>query len=203
MKLFINKEILKTLGGGVALTVALSLGARSLNEKMSCQIDELHAHKYTSITGLNRYVESCEFIYDFMLISEKDVKYIDEKKSKELKFLNDNDLFLIEDNIDKIKKDNLRKVDFTEYEHEEEKLDDNGETYVHKYWDKNIENCNGNARDCFYVYEAYKIEDDQIIKSDKVDNLLDIKDEYSYIKTNYYEIIRSDIYQIDIKEKTK
>lgn len=203
MKLHINKEILKVFGGSLAFTIVLSIGARQLNKKFTCQIEELHAHRYTAIGGLERYAISDSTIYELMLKSRKDIKYLSEDDATLINYLDNNDLFIIDENLEKIKKDLEDKKDFTEYEHDVEKTDKLGKKYKDKYWSRDYLNCNGNARDCYYIYEAYKIENNQLIKSNKVDNILDIKDEYPYIKINYYEIVKGDIYQVDIKNKVK
>lgn len=206
MKLNINKEIFKVLGGSLAFTVCLSLGARKIADKYMCHIDVDHAHKYTAIGGMERYTLSENTIYELMLKS-KDVKYINSSEKELIDFLDKYDLYVIEDNIDIIKERLGWQKDFTEYQREVENTDKNGKKVKTTRWSTNSYKNNGNARDCYYVYEAYKVvEKDgelKVEKSDPVSNILDIKDEYPYVKLNYYKIIRGDIYKVDEKGKVK
>lgn len=206
MKLNINKEVVKVFGGSLAFTVVLSLGARKIADRYMCHINVDHAHNYTSIGGMKRYTMSENTIYELMLKS-KEVKYLDEGEAKFIDFLDKYDLYVIEDNIDVIKERLGWQKDFTEYQREVENTDKNGKKVKSTRWTTNSYKNNGNARDCYYVYEAYKVVDDngelKVEKSDQVTNLLDIKDEYPYVNKNYYKVIRGDIYKVDEKGKVK
>lgn len=206
MKLHINKEILKVFGGSLAFTIVLSLGARKIADRYMCHINHEHAHNYTSIGGMKRYTMSENTIYELMLKS-KDVKYVNDEEARFIEFLDKYDLYVIEDNIDIIKERLEWQKDFTEYQRDIEKTDKDGNKIRSTRWSTNSYKNNGNARDCYYVYEAYKvIEEDgelKVEKSDPVSNILDIKDEYPYVKINYYKIIKGDIYKVDEKGKVK
>ena len=203
---YVTKETLKVFGGSLAFTVCLSLGACKIADKFMCHISEEHAHNYTSLGGMHRYTLSENTIYELMLKSN-DVKYINKEESDFIDFLDKYDLYIIEENIDIIKERLERQKDFTEYQIEVENTDKNGKKTKSTRWSTNSYKNNGNARDCYYLYEAYKIIDDngelKVEKSDPVTNILDIKDEYPYVKINYYKVIRGDIYKINEESKTK
>lgn len=206
MKLHINKEIFKLFCGSVAFAVCLSFGAKKIIDSNSCQINDNHAHKYTSLNGLQRYVVSENTFYEFMLRS-KEVKYLNDDELKFINYLDDNDLYIIEDNIDLIKGKMEYQKDFTEYQYEEEKENNKGNKYKVTKWSRLSFKSNGYARDCYYLYEAYKITEKDgeyyLEKSDPVNNILDIKDDYPYIKVNYYKVIKGDIYKVNDDNKIK
>ena len=206
MKLNINKEMLKVFGGTIAFTVCLSLGARKIVDKYMCHIDVDHAHKYTAIGGMERYTLSENTIYELMLKS-KDVKYINSSEKELIDFLDKYDLYVIEDNIDKIKERLGWQKDFTEYQKDIETVDKDGKKVKTTRWTTNSYKNNGNARDCYYVYEAYKVVDEngelKLERSGPVSNILDIKDEYPYVKLNYYKVIRGNIYKVNDDNKKK
>lgn len=67
---------------------------------------------------------------------------------------------MIEDNIDKIKERLGWQKDFTEYQKNIETVDKDGKKVKTTRWTTNSYKNNGNARDCYYVYEAYKVVDE-------------------------------------------
>lgn len=204
MKIIFNKEIIKVLGTSVAFTVVISLGARYMINKYNCKIDEKHAHIYTDLSGLKRPIESEDTIYKMMLKDKDNFIYCNSENSAFLKFLDDNNLYSIEENIDTISNDLNHFNSFTEYEYKYKTGDNEKVRWTTL---NNSKNLTGRARDCYYVYTAYKIvEEDnnyKLLNSGEVNDLLAFSSEYPYIKANYYKVIKDEVYQINLDEDKK
>lgn len=105
-----------------------------------------------------------------------------------------NGLFKISDNIDAINKIVSKLKPIVMYEYYEKKGD-----FPVIYWtnDKENKDLTGNVRIYYPMFYAYKLEEDILMnrckKSILVQDLNIIKDEYPYIKNNFYAYISKDI----------
>lgn len=199
MKLKINTGIVKIFCGYLAFTIVLSLCARQINKHIECPIKETHAHQYTDLSGLKRYINSENFIYKLMVKSDNTI-LINEDDIKLLSFIDNNNLYSIDENISKINERIANQHSYIEYEYKKENEQLGWTT------NESQEGLTGNARNCDCVYNAYKITKNSnneycLEKRDNILNLLEIKDEYQYIKVDYSSVIKGDIYTIDLKNK--
>lgn len=193
--------------------LALIIAANTLtgcSEKAECNITEDHAHLYINETGFERYIEDERINYQGYKRQEKYI-VIDEKDKKLYKFLKDNKLLRIEDNLDIIDSIKETQNDYYEYRYEYPFMMPiphtiyNGKTisiyytYIpttHHSWTKDVNrgDLTGEIRVCHYVYYGYKIIEKEngtydVEKSEYVDDIRDIMDEYPYIKAKYFEIV--------------
>ena len=210
-----------------AVVLTLSTSFSGCVKNVDCDVDVLHAHKYVHKTSsFCKYVSSeKEYLYDFYRTD--DYVAVDKEKKEFLDYLNDHNLYNILENEEVISKFTKAQDDFLEYEYEYEAddsmvivstIDDMITTTVipgtvtKKAWttDRNHEDLTGNIRMGHYLYQAYKISKNEKgkyveTKSKYVDNLDEIRENYPYIKSDFYTIVYdTDQKSIDqLKEKIK
>ena len=103
-------------------------------------------------------------------------------------------LFKIDDNINAISKITDKLKPFALYQYY---IDRNN--FHLTFWTDNKENkdLTGNVKLCYPMYYAYKIEENILYnrckKSELVEDLNEIKEEYPYIKNDFYTYITSDV----------
>ena len=172
-----------------------------------CNIEEPHAHKYINDKGFTRYIsgekkrtwgyERCE-----------DYIYLPEKDQELLEFLNRKGLLRIVDNETKIKRDQSRLMGYYEYQYEYEEMHqtpiysgsgkDQTVTYITTWtteydWTRDIthDDLTGYRRWCYYLYTSYKVSKNEkgkyvLEKNSESKDIISTKDEYPYIKEDYY-----------------
>ncbi len=171
--------------------------------KSDCNLGDDHVHLYTK-NGYVKYQQS-EILSDWGYKWSEEYYYLNHKDIELQNFLDKKNLLVTELNIDKIQKVQSSRTDYIEYEYEYEDYDtvtrydwDLGE-YVQKRvsvtktdWttDENHWFKTGNKRLCHPMYQACKVEKNEkgkytLIRSEYVDDVLEIKDEYPYIEEGY------------------
>lgn len=167
--------------------------------RAKCEVKGYHSHKY--INTKNKIVRYIDSEWKNIQGYERKENYveIDESQKDLMKFEKDNKLAKIEDNLELIQEKINSNKDFIEFRYK----------YYHRYrvrkryhtstrytWSENppVNTETGEERLCHNVYQGYKIEKNEkgkyvLIPSGYVDNLLDIKDEYPYIKENFNIVI--------------
>lgn len=192
-KLKFYTEFIKVVGGSLIFTIVISSCARQIDKKYitKCDISEEHAHYYVNDYNLKRPIFSDKRNVLFLkrtdeVIYEKDI----DKKFVEA--LNRYSLFDINTNIEVITDIINSNKNYTEYEY----LNNNN-----LQWDKienieNVDSLTGRSRNSTYLYQAYKLEENNghysIKESPYVESLDSIKEEYPYIKDKFYKIITND-----------
>lgn len=202
-----KKEILSLL-----LAATMLLSTSGCSKKADCNINTSHAHKYTNDEGYTKYLISENIKYknynrnnDYIELNEKDIELF--------KFLKDNNVLRIEDNIDKIKelKEKYSKYDHVEYEYKYRTTSFiyTGKTMVpvhHTHYSWTLDNSDnrltGNKRYCHYTfYKVNVLKDDKgkyvIIPSEYNDEILDDDPNYPYIKQDFcvvYDKVNNKVY---------
>lgn len=203
-KIKLNKKVLvSVLTGSIVLLTGCV--ARS-----DCSLAEYHLHKYEK-DDLVRYMDDERLKIDGYIWT-KDLVYANLDDKKLYKFEKKKDLLKIDDNIEYVSNiQNSLSGEFVEYRYEYTYLlpivhhirtGKTTITYVtyipvkHHSWTTDSEHSGltGEERVCRFVYIGYKIEKDEygnyiLIPSVNVDDLLTIKDEYPYIKEEFYKTI--------------
>ena len=196
-----SKKMLAILGAAFVLFMT-----GGCSKKAECKIEGLHAHKYVNDKKMVRYIDQEYLNYEGY---ERQEEYIalDEIERKFYRFLDDRNLLRIDDNIDAIKCAQAENQDFTEY------------CYLEQYkrfvpmrlgkvttiipvnsvrtkWTRvpNHECLTGESKNYTYSYTSYKIEIDEngnyvLIPCPDHKDILSHKDEYPYIKEEYYEAV--------------
>lgn len=184
------------------LCFSLGLGSSGC-AKSDCSVGDDHVHLYTK-DGYVRYIQSEYLTCDGFSWNEE-YRYLNRKEIELQQFLDKKNLFRIDLNTQKIQSVLEQREDYFEYEYKYDSWDTETtydyvkEEYVTKpvrvtkeAWttDANHINLTGLARLCHPVYQACKVEKNEkgkykLIRSDMVDNVLDIMDEYPYIDKNY------------------
>lgn len=169
---------------------------------IECDIQENHAHSYVSSDSFDRYVVSeKEYIGVFdKWFRTDDYVIVDKETESLLEFINKEGLFQISDNQQKI--DNITSLqnDYTEYRYNYTETtyiiigDRRQPVITEKHsWTPNPSRTGltGEERLVHHMYYGYKIITNEkgnfeIIKSDLVDNLHDLPEEYNYIKKDFF-----------------
>ncbi len=184
--------------------IAILATASSCSKKVDCNVKGYHLHKYVNNAGYVRYIDK-EF--DNYECYERQEEYItvDQSKKDIIKYMDDRNLLKIDDNIEKIKEAQEKNKNFTEYRYSYTiTFTAPFIHFVTNYeWtrNKNHSNLTGETRERTYLYSAYKIEKDEygnyvLIPSPEQKDILKTKDEYPYIKEDYY-------YTTIVKEQSK
>lgn len=204
-----GKEILKRIvAAGLIITTLFSFSG--CYKEIPCDVQYDHAHYYVSDDYMGRYIISekssvsgLERSDNYIAITLEDAEF--------LKFINQKDLFKIDDNKAAIEKITESHEDFKEYRYRYyynlpiPRTYTNGkQTYttysfipmVGHSWTKNANkhNLTGDERTCHYVYYGYKIiQNDkgeyELLKSEAVDNIEDLPEGYDYIKEEFYKVV--------------
>ena len=193
--------------GGVVLTLVTTTAC---SKKADCSIPTFHAHKYVSQEGFVRYLpEEWEEYEGYQ--RQEEHKELRESQRDLYRYFDQKDLLRIDDNIEQIKAAEERNQPFIEYRYSYIYLSPvpiiipTGKTTIvtftfipvrHYSWtnDPNHANLTGEKRYCTYSYTSYKIEIDEhgnrvLIPCLEHANIIDYKDEYPYIKKDFYKVI--------------
>ncbi len=193
--------------GGVTLVLVTTSGC---SKKADCNIDTYHAHEYINSSGYTRYIDKEYLEYEGYQRQEKSIN-LSEKDKELYKYLDKRNLLRIDDNIDTIIETQEANQNFTEYRYAYTYLQPipiihhTGKTShvsfifvprTHYSWtrDANHSRLTGETRECTYEYTSYKIEKDEngkfvLIPSPEHKNIIATKDEFPYIKEDYYKVI--------------
>lgn len=204
-----GKKILKnTIIGGLIITNILSFSGCAKN--VPCDIQGNHAHYYINDEYIGRYIVSEKSSISGLNRLDNYI-FVDEKEEGLLEFINENDLFKIDDNKNAINNITDNQMDYKEYRYSYyytmsmPVLHTNGKnTYVTCNYiptigyswtsNPNKENLTGEERDCHYVYYGYKIikndnGDYELVKSKPVDSITELPEGYDYIKGKFYDVV--------------
>lgn len=196
-----NKEFFKVVGGSLAFTVVISMAARNIDKKFisKCDIDQEHAHYYTNNDNLKRPIVS-EKNRTFFLNKTNEIVYLDDMSKDLINAMNINCLYDIELNKEAIDSKINSLVPYTEYEY----IVDGSKKWKDSSLIEEDDILTGQARDCSYVYRAFKLEKNGSrytkVPSMEVEDLSLIKDEYPYISDDFYKIVKTEPYS---KEKNR
>lgn len=199
------KRILAT-----GLIIANILTFTGCAKTVSCEIPEDHAHYYVSQEyDMGRYIVSDKSNVSGLEITEGYI-YVNEQEAELLKFMNKNNLYSIEENIDSIKTIENNNKDYTEYRYKYIFMQpvpivhSNGKfshvTYqyipIPKYsWTTDqTRNLTGETRTCHHMYYGYRIYQDdngkyKMEKSELVDDITELPPEYKYVGKDFTEIV--------------
>lgn len=191
------------LGALIVSSVFLFSGCA---KNVDCNIDVSHAHRYVSENHLDKYLVS-EKEHVGSWIRSDDYILVNKEQEKLLDFINDKDLYIIEDNQDEIKSIISSNEDYIEYRysytymmpipHHRKIGKISTVTYTHvpqirHSWtsDPNHPRLTGEQRIVHHMYQGYKIVTNEkgkykIIASEFVDNPEDLSSEYKYISSDF------------------
>ena len=202
------------------LVASLSLSGCASNE--NCDITEEHAHIYKSTKSFDRYIISeKEHINNF----EKTESYMitTEPVKELLKFEQENKLFKIYLNEEKINEIIKTQEPYTEYRYKYSyflpiphvRKIGNATTINYTYipktgysWTRETEGYDytGETRTVKYLYHAYKVAHDEnknpvLIRSKDVENFEDLPGDFTYIKKDFYKVVNGETKkQLDYEE---
>lgn len=194
-----NKKIKKYIISSLIFTNLLTSSGCTKN--IDCNIEENHAHYYVSEeSGLSRPIDS-EKERTKKLNRTEDYVIIDENDEDLLKFINKNNLFYISNNIDAINNIVSSNHDYIEYRYKYLRMQKVGNSNVpitSYSWTNNPNRggCTGETRLCHYVYHGYKIVKNEkgkyeLVKSDNVDNIFDLGNDYFIKGNDFIDIVYS------------
>ena len=188
-----------------------SLGLTGCSKQVECDIQESHAHKYTDETDFVRYLNRENEKHEGYHRTDTYINI--EGKEGLFKFLEKNDLLRIEDNLENITSIQENNKPFTEYRYSYTYVKPmtrpafNGKSMVttialipqfcHSWTqDPTKEGLTGETRECYYVYETYKVVINssgkyELVKSPQVEDLTTVMGEYPYIKKSFVKIVDS------------
>ena len=195
------KKILAVLGMGCIL-----MTTSGCSKKAECNIETYHAHRYVNDKKMVRYIDQ-EYVSYEGYTREDEYIALDEADKKLYRYLDDRNLLRIDDNIELIQADQAENQNFMEYRYSYSSVIflpiRAGKTSIvvpfrrTRYnWtrDENHENLTGETRLCGYYYTSYKIEVDEygkyvLIPCQDHEDIISHKDEFPYIKEDYYQVI--------------
>lgn len=163
-------------------------------------------NQYVNENGLCIYLDSnkskifhfgkykCNFVKtnEYKVVYANDQEYIDRMNQI------NNGLYKIDDNIEVINNILTEVIPFTLYEYYESK---DGKFYVLNWTDNyNSMFLTGNKMLCYPLFYGYKLDNNSCVKSDYVEDLDEIKDEYGYIKRDFYNYVNYE-YQNDLDDE--
>lgn len=211
----------------ITIASGLATGAISFIDYKStvpCAIVDEHAHLYIDESGFTCYIND-EHIRVNGFNRQDEYITIDEEESDFYAFCKKKGLISIEDNLDLILSIQDCNQDYLEYEYTYKKRvtrtsgkstyrtwrtrtswtnnPDNVENEISGKW-KDLSFTN-NTRLVHYVYQTYKIERDEkgsyhLIAGPTVDDIRECKDEYPYIRRDFYTTVYIDANTIDLEE---
>ena len=210
------KNILGVIGTSIIL-----LTTTGCSKKAECDINGYHAHKYVNNNNMTRYIAQEYVDYEGYTREEEYITLL-EKERKLYDYLDNRNLLRIDDNEEVIREKMKENKDFYEYRYAYTylmplphysrvgKVTHVRFTYVprtHYSWttDANHSRLTGEKRLCTYEYTSYKIEIDEygkyvLIPNPNKKDILSNKDEYPYIKEDYYKVITSDGKDLDYED---
>lgn len=203
-----KKKFKNIIIGGLIITNLLTFSGCAKN--VPCDIQGNHAHYYVNEDYIGRYVVSEKSSLSG-LDRLDDYIFVNEEEEKLLKFLNKNDLFKIDDNKSVIDNITNNQTDYKEYRYKYYYRRPIPITYyvgntthvIYNYqrveaysWTTNLnkKGLTGEERTCHYVYYGYKvIKNDkgayELEKSEPVDSIEELPEDYVYIKEKFYDIV--------------
>jgi len=186
---------------------------------VDCDIKESHAHYYVNEDFLDKYIISEKEHIGNWYRTDNYINVTDDME-KLIEFENDEDLFRISFNKDKIDEITSEHTDYVEYRYKYTWLQAiphfnyNGKTTTVWYtyipqtgysWtdNPNHSRLTGEQRVVHYVYYGYKVVKNEkgkyeLVKSDMVDNLSELSDEYYYIKEDFYKKVHLDNKELEV-----
>ncbi len=209
----VNLKKLFAIGGAAVVLMTMTGCAK----KAECHIPTYHAHKYVNSDGYTRYFDS-EYVnykgYDRL------EDYIElTKEDKDLvKYMENNNLLRIDNNEEQIRNAQEKNQPYTEYRYAYTYLVPiphfihTGKstsiyfTFIpatHYSWtaDANHSRLTGETRECYYDYTSYKIQKNEngkytLVECPEHQDIISTKDEYPYIKENYYRVLNRDTNEV-------
>lgn len=175
-------------------------------KNVDCNIEVPHAHRYVSEKYLDKYlVSEKEYVGSWGRLD--DYVFVTKEQENLLDFINDKDLYIIENNKEEIKNMVSSHEDYIEYRYSYTymmpiphhrkigKISTVSYTHVPQIrhsWtsDPNHSNLTGEQRVVHHMYQGYKIVTNEkgkyeIVASDFVENIEDLPDEYKYISSDF------------------
>ena len=200
---------IKRRGTALVLASALAVSCLSGCSNDKCEIPIRHTHKYVNEEGYIRYIESEKNSIDGYLRSYDNREITDEESSL-YKFLNKKGLIRIDENIELLLIQQEVRIPFTAYEYSEVELTSVGKviSLTTNYYftnDPEHENLTGKEVEIHYIYQAYKVEKDyngkyQLIPSPLVEDILEVMDEYPYVKEEFYIMVDKNNVGIEVSD---
>lgn len=211
-----NSEYYKKLKAS-ALAILTAVSMSGCAKKVDCDVKVPHQHRYVNSEGFERYISSEYEEKSGYKRTDDYISYtLDNKKI--VGFIEKNGLMRLNDNIELINLLAKNQNDYMEYRYSYTymqpiphytkigKVTTVTYTYVPvtRYsWtsDPNHGRLTGETRICHYKYYGYKIVVNEkgkyeLIKSELVDDINTIINEYPYIKAKYYIVVNYDNNQV-------
>ena len=190
--------------------------------EIECDIKGRHAHKFVNKYGFTRYVEGDRPYFKGYEMTDGHIM-LGEKEAELLKYLNKKKILRIDDNIEKIRRDQKRLKPYYEYQYEYEDdfempvIEGTGKDQTITYiripntsydWTTNLyhSDLTGYRRLCTYQYRAFRIDEDdhgwvEYIDSPEKHDIIATKDKYPYIEESYYYVVNGDKEEFSIREE--
>ena len=202
-----NEKITTTTASILAASQILLLAGCN-----NCEIKKEHAHFYTSESSYNRYIKSEKKEYENSWEKTEEYIILDKNSKKLLKAEDFFELYRIDLNKDKIEEIVREQSDHLEYRYSFSEYSPNLNYYILEIpgsfpldddggysWTSNPVNkdLTGETRLAHFMYYAYKLEKDffgnyKLVRSDLVDSLDELPEEYNYIGTCFYTLVDPD-----------
>lgn len=188
-------SFVKRRGAALLLVGTLSLTSLSGCSRAECDILNYHAHMYVNEEGYVRYIrsereelEGYRRSYNSREIAGEDIKLYN--------FSYNNGLLRIDENIELILAQQEKNTSFTAYEYSKSELTSFGKmisSTTNYYWtnDPNHDSLTGKEEQVHYIYQAYRIEQDEngsyfLVPAPIVEDITEVMEEYPYIKEDYF-----------------
>ncbi len=200
-----GKKLFKNIVfGGLIITNLLAFSGCAKN--VHCDVQGNHAHYYVNDDYIGRYIVSEKSTLSGLNRLDTYISVNEEEESL-LKFINEKNLFKIDENKKVIDNITENQRDYKEYRYSYYYLMTiptiNGDFITYDYipstghsWtnNPNYENLTGEERVCHYVYYGYKvIKTDkgvyELEKSEPVDSIAELPEGYDYIEEKFYDIV--------------
>lgn len=193
-----NNKIKKDI---IYLLLLSQLLVPGCGKKNKCDVKDNHAHFYISEEYFDKYIVSEDLTYYDYWTRTNDYVVIDKVTEELIEYENENNLYRISLNKDKLDKITNNLVDHYQYRYEYKKTvpDFTGEDISLKQekmfsWTANPDDkiITGETRIAHFMYIGYKIERDnngdyQIIRSNPMESIDELLDNgYEYVKDNFY-----------------
>lgn len=188
-------------------------------KNIDCNIDQLHAHNYVSSEKFDKYMVS-EREYKKSWDRTDEYIIIDGETKELIDFENKEGLYRISHNKDEIKEIISEHCDYKEYRYKytymqaiphTRKIGNSTSVYFtyipqtgHSWTvDPNHSRLTGEERVVHYVYYGYKVVKDEkgkyiVIKSEMVDDINDLPEDFVYIKNKFYKKVYLDNKELEV-----
>ena len=213
---WLEKGLMTIVAGCLAFSIALPI-VEINSMKAPCDVDGDHAHLYIDPESkIERYIDS-EYKQYHGLVRTDDYIELSKEEAQELKFMNQNDLFRIDQNVEqlqmaeeKLQDQKEYRFSYTETIHWSTPIKmGKGWSVIHHQKDvtryswtnDKTKNLTGEERDVHYMYYAYKVTQDEngnysMEKSELVNDFSELPEGYNYISRDFFRAVDPVTHQV-------